>query len=354
MPKSELGKDVNRTQWRQKQRSGNQTYPLEPYYDTVDDQEPVHNVHLQPARPTHHEREYADRDLPRSSSAQSLSSDLTTNNSTNHTTYPPRKTSTKPAPIINRALKPGRKKHSAANISLTMNQHAGPPSRRCSPSPHFPSELVMQLNEMVLQESPRRLQQNTTTHVSEFSSNCLDPHNERTRVIFDLEAKHIAKRWSNEELDSDVTEGDHHQYPPTRDNFVSMGESQTHKDDGWNIGSCSRTDAEHALHLVNKDGAFLVRDCSLGSSSEPLVLSVYHEKKVYNVKIRYIESLCKFALGTGQRYNEMFDSVSGIIKFHSIYPIALICAKQAPGSRSPDNCVLTIPVTREDVDRLLQ
>uniref|UniRef100_A0A8C4E9L2 SH2 domain-containing protein n=1 Tax=Dicentrarchus labrax TaxID=13489 RepID=A0A8C4E9L2_DICLA len=129
---------------------------------------------------------------------------------------------------------------------------------------------------------------------------------------------------------------------------------QTYCEEDWYVGACSRADAEHALHLVNKDGAFLVRDCSTNSNSEPLVLAVYHEKKVYNVKIRFIESTSKYALGTGQRSNDMFDTVADIIKFHSIFPIVLISGRNMPGSRYPENCVLTCPVTRRDVDLLLQ
>lgn len=49
----------------------------------------------------------------------------------------------------------------------------------------------------------------------------------------------------------------------------------------------------------------MVRDCSVNTNSEPLVLSVYHERKVYNVKIRFIESTGKFALGTSQRSNDV-------------------------------------------------
>uniref|UniRef100_A0A8C6UMW3 SH2 domain-containing protein n=1 Tax=Neogobius melanostomus TaxID=47308 RepID=A0A8C6UMW3_9GOBI len=121
-----------------------------------------------------------------------------------------------------------------------------------------------------------------------------------------------------------------------------MEKQQTYWGDDWYIGPCSRTDAEHALHLANKDGAFLVRDCSLNSNSEPLVLSVYHEKIVYNVKIRFIEDCGKYALGTGQRSNEMFDSVTDIIKFHSIFPIVLISGKISPGAsvqRTVCSCV---------------
>lgn len=99
----------------------------------------------------------------------------------------------------------------------------------------------------------------------------------------------------------------------------------------WYVGSCSRVDAEHALHLVNtvpdslqtlgessgitknvskplclyQDGAFLVRNCSLNTSSEPLVLAIYYEKRVYNIKIRFVEECNKYTLGTGLRSNDV-------------------------------------------------
>uniref|UniRef100_A0AAQ5XXT3 SH2 domain-containing protein n=1 Tax=Amphiprion ocellaris TaxID=80972 RepID=A0AAQ5XXT3_AMPOC len=121
---------------------------------------------------------------------------------------------------------------------------------------------------------------------------------------------------------------------------------QTYCEEDWYVGACNRADAEHALHLVNKDGAFLVRDCSINTNSEPLVLVVYHDKKVYNVKIRFIESNDKYALGTGQRSNDMFDSVADIIKFHSIFPIILVSGRNMPGNKYPDNCVLTYPLCK--------
>lgn len=126
----------------------------------------------------------------------------------------------------------------------------------------------------------------------------------------------------------------------------------------------------------------MVRDCSTNSNFEPLVLVVYHEKKVYNVKIRFVESTKKYALGTGYRSNDvsehisenvslrtlnhtiftlipfifpqMFDSVADIIKFHSIFPITLVSGRTAMGNKYPDNCVLTFPITKGDVERLLQ
>ena len=127
----------------------------------------------------------------------------------------------------------------------------------------------------------------------------------------------------------------------------------------------------------------MVRDCSVNTNSEPLVLVVYHEKKVYNVKIRFIASTRKYALGTGQRSNDVsgliskdslactlfstaftvadilfspqtFDSVADIIKFHSIFPIILISGRNMSGIQYPENCVLSCPITNKDLEQLLQ
>ncbi|XP_072288358.1 uncharacterized protein [Eucyclogobius newberryi] len=418
--------DGGRTQWRLKQRYGNQTDTLDPHYDVVNDQEEFHNVLIQPARPIDDEREYADRDLPRSSSAQSLSSDPAAGHSKVHPTYPPRKITIKPAPTINRDMKPGRRKKSSANshsrqskdpvkhthrsfahsvfITLLITFLSGPitaitqvitppsptshqlneswpfctcnrimASSRCPPSPLFPVELVEQLSAMTLPESTKRQRQKPAKKVSSQTQkntnsfvhkNIPGSHVETATFSLDIKAKHIAERWLNEELDLGEKEDAklqhyHHEWPQMENAcgqhpFVSMEKTQIHREDDWYIGLCSRTDAEHALHLFNRDGAFLVRDCSLKSNSEPFVLSVYYEKKVYNVKIRYMESLRKYALGTGQRSTEMFDSVSDIVKFHSIFPIVLISAKNVLGSRGPEKCVLTYSLTKEDADRLLQ
>ena len=79
-------------------------------------------------------------------------------------------------------------------------------------------------------------------------------------------------------------------------------------------------------HLPHQDGAFLVRDCSVNTNSEPLVLAVYHEKKVYNVKIRFIERLNKYALGTGQRSNDVSGQIQkdGSINTHTPSAIYLL------------------------------
>lgn len=209
---------------------------------------------------------------------------------------------------------------------------------------------------MTLQETCKKKEQRPTKNVSEFG---LPGKGSSAESVFspsffmDLESE-------DEDTERVKSKRQHHEWPQTKEDFdqndfVPMKKpQQTHWEDDWYIGACSRTDAEHALHLVNKNGAFLVRDCSLNSNRQPLVLAVYHDKKVYNVKIRFIENLKKYALGTGQRSNEMFDSVSDIIKFHSIFPVVLISGKRIPGSKYPENCVLTCPVTKRDVDQLLQ
>lgn len=71
------------------------------------------------------------------------------------------------------------------------------------------------------------------------------------------------------------------------------------------------------FHWSQQDGAFLVRDCSMITDSEPLVLCVYHEKRVFNVKIRYIETTNKYALGTQQHSNNVrgADSVQPALPF---------------------------------------
>ncbi|KAI4818681.1 hypothetical protein KUCAC02_003983 [Chaenocephalus aceratus] len=282
MDRNRKGKNRNQ---RSKIKDGYSNSVLEHEYHMADDHEEVLNVRILPARPIDAEREYADRALPRSTSAQSLSS-LSSANSNSL----PRDFSLTSGPAVNRALKPGRRKKVK---KLPPVQPEDQHSHRRSPSPPAViTELVSHLPGLTVHDSSRRDRQRAT--------------------------------------------------------------KKTYCEEDWYVGTCTRADAEHALHLVNKDGAFLVRDCSINSNSEPLVLAMYHGKKVYNVKIRFIESTSKYALGRGHRSNDMFDSVAEIIKFHSIFPVILISGRNMPGSKCPENCVLTCPVTRSDVEQLLQ
>ncbi|XP_073504661.1 cytokine-dependent hematopoietic cell linker [Phyllobates terribilis] len=110
----------------------------------------------------------------------------------------------------------------------------------------------------------------------------------------------------------------------------------------WYLNEYDRCKAERVLYQENKDGAFLVRDNSHGTSSEPYVLSVYHDNKVYHIKIRYLEDTRQYALGTGRRGNYKFNSVEDIIEFHKSFPLLLLDGR-ATSNFQGHQCFLTRP-----------
>ncbi|XP_071313202.1 cytokine-dependent hematopoietic cell linker isoform X1 [Trachinotus anak] len=357
--------DRDRADRHRNKRCGNYNNVAESEYDVVDDQEEMFNVRILPARPINEEREYADRDLPRSLSAQSLSS-LATGNSNVLPRCPPREIPHIIGPAVNRDLKPGRRKTRLGQRSTPL--HPGDQVKHLPSPPPPPSaqELVNHMLGLTLDKPCRTDGQQKATRKAELSSrgrglqraeSVSAPHTNH-RHSLDLETQ-IEIR-SHQNLERVPSKRHHHEWPQTKEDFDQHDfvpkekPTQTYCEEDWYVGACNRADAEHALHLVNKDGAFLVRDCSNNTNSEPLVLAVYHEKKVYNVKIRFMEGTRKYALGTGQRSKDMFDSVADIIKFHTIFPIIFISGRNIPGSKYPENCVLTYAVTRRDVDQLLQ
>ncbi|XP_040822253.1 cytokine-dependent hematopoietic cell linker [Ochotona curzoniae] len=111
----------------------------------------------------------------------------------------------------------------------------------------------------------------------------------------------------------------------------------------WYIGQYGRQAVEEALMKERKDGTFLVRDCSTKSKAEPYVLVVFYGNKVYNVKIRFLERNQQFALGTGLRGDERFDSVEDIIQYYKSFPIILIDGKDKTGVHK-EQCCLTRPL----------
>ncbi|XP_036184861.1 cytokine-dependent hematopoietic cell linker [Myotis myotis] len=111
----------------------------------------------------------------------------------------------------------------------------------------------------------------------------------------------------------------------------------------WYVGEYSRQEVEEALMKENKDGMFLVRDCSAKSCTEPYVLVVFHGNRVYNVKIRFLERNRQFALGTGLRGDEKFDSVEDIIEHYKYFPIVLIDGKDKTRAHR-EQCYLTRPL----------
>ncbi|XP_043828159.1 cytokine-dependent hematopoietic cell linker [Dromiciops gliroides] len=112
----------------------------------------------------------------------------------------------------------------------------------------------------------------------------------------------------------------------------------------WYFGEFSRGEVEEALMKENTDGTFLVRDGSKKSVAEPYVLVVFHRKKVYNIKIRFLERSQQFALGTGLRGDNKFDSVNDIIEYHKYFPIVLIDGKDQTGTHR-EHCYLKQPLS---------
>ncbi|NWZ47265.1 CLNK protein, partial [Haliaeetus albicilla] len=80
----------------------------------------------------------------------------------------------------------------------------------------------------------------------------------------------------------------------------------------WYIGEYDRHEAEKALLQENTDETFLVRDCSKKSNAEPYVLVVYYGRKVYNIKVRFLEDSQQYALGTGLRGDDVSKIPSNV------------------------------------------
>ncbi|KAF2976512.1 hypothetical protein EK904_014332 [Melospiza melodia maxima] len=93
---------------------------------------------------------------------------------------------------------------------------------------------------------------------------------------------------------------------------------------------------------TEKDETFLVRDCSKKSKAEPYVLVVYYGRRVYNIKVRFLEESQQYALGTGLRGECKFNSVEEIIDFYRSVPITLIDGKDQSGNHR-EQCYLTHP-----------
>ncbi|KAJ7410592.1 cytokine-dependent hematopoietic cell linker [Willisornis vidua] len=93
---------------------------------------------------------------------------------------------------------------------------------------------------------------------------------------------------------------------------------------------------------TEKDETFLVRDCSKKSRAEPYVLVVYYGRRVYNIKVRFLEESQQYALGTGLRGDDKFNSVEEIIEYYKYVPITLIDGKDQSGTQR-EQCYLTYP-----------
>ncbi|KAM8804106.1 cytokine-dependent hematopoietic cell linker [Rhynchonycteris naso] len=131
--------------------------------------------------------------------------------------------------------------------------------------------------------------------------------------------------------------------PDGRKPFPTKSDEEDVQRNEWYIGDYSRRAVEEALMRENQDGTFLVRDCSAKSRAEPYVLVVFYRSRVYNVKIRFLERNRQFALGTGLRGDEKFDSVEDIIEHYKYFPIVLVDGKDKTGTHR-EQCYLSRPL----------
>ncbi|XP_041443922.1 uncharacterized protein LOC121402102 [Xenopus laevis] len=134
---------------------------------------------------------------------------------------------------------------------------------------------------------------------------------------------------------------DHQWIPPIQNEEAMWGETD-HAECNWYVREYDRKKTEQILCQEMKNGAFLVRDSREMTIDQPYVLSVYFQSKVYNIKIRYLEESGQYALGTGLRGNEKFDSVQDIIDFHRRFPVKIIDGKRSSYIHGKE-CYLTQP-----------
>ncbi|KAK9963843.1 hypothetical protein ABG768_007005 [Culter alburnus] len=307
---------------------------------------------------------------------------------------PPRPLRVQPGckgPAINRELKPGRLPKSASAGRLESMGSADravtvtPRPVRSLPRDHLslpplPVQTITDCPNLFGSSPPSRpapVSPQTRTHnnnrpawIQSGSCETENPQVKTTqssashtshRFSLDLESQDFDRRLklSGFVTDSHTKKVQHHEWPPVRGetggSFTCHSKpAQGLEEQNWYVGAVGRVEAEHALHLVNREGAFLVRDCSKNTTYEPLVLAVFYDKRVFNIQIRFSEEISKYTLGTGLRTNDRFDSVTDIIKFHSIFPIVLIDGrKTSAATNQKRQCVLMYPITKQDLTELL-
>ncbi|KAM6132416.1 cytokine-dependent hematopoietic cell linker [Pterocles gutturalis] len=137
------------------------------------------------------------------------------------------------------------------------------------------------------------------------------------------------------------SKSNHSLVKPEMQSLTQPTEKDLNKYD-WYIGEYDRHEAEKALLQENTDETFLVRDCSKKSNAEPYVLVVYYGRRIYNIKVRFLEESQQYALGTGLRGDDKFNSVEEIIDFYKYVPITLIDGRDKSGIQR-QQCYLTYP-----------
>ncbi|XP_018590872.1 lymphocyte cytosolic protein 2 [Scleropages formosus] len=336
---------------------------IEQEYHTVDDREETLSVLIRPALPIPSNRDYVDRCMSSKDSSPAM------NKSPDTPPRVPRRNV--PGPAVHRELKPSRQQRAQqAYDKKRADQDAESlftSQRHLIWTPRNPESL--------LRESPclTSLRPGDHSHAATpsprgglFKDECTRSKAppRMPRYSQDLEFReHVDFGFSAQRKNYFEAAGAHRGNHQVFTTLQAQDDINVHKHirkarpaqmcdmKSWYIGACERTKAEQALYLNKQDGVFLVRDHSKTTEEEPFVLAVLQDDKVYNIKIRFLKSNQKFALGTGLRTNDMFDSVEDIIKFHTIFPINLINGKDQ--SACNRRCTLTYPLTKEKMTQLL-
>ncbi|XP_047441988.1 lymphocyte cytosolic protein 2 [Mugil cephalus] len=114
-------------------------------------------------------------------------------------------------------------------------------------------------------------------------------------------------------------------------------------DPSWYGGKVTRQQAEAAIRLVNKDGAFLVRDSLKNPIEHPYTLVLLNQGRIYNIKIRNQGN--SYSLGNGLKNSQSFPGVKEMISHHAHTPLMLIDATdQSPEEQHQPKCCLLHPV----------
>ncbi|XP_014872478.1 uncharacterized protein clnk isoform X4 [Poecilia latipinna] len=149
---------------------------MEPEYDVVDDQEEVHSVRIFPARPINDEREYADRDVQWPSAAQNLSSVSARRPLPR---CPPRDTPQNKVPVVNRDIKPGRRKvkpdRRPPPVEPEEQVNICHSRRSSSPLPPSPLDVSNNLAGLAVRETCRSDRQMRNTEKADFRSHARSP-----------------------------------------------------------------------------------------------------------------------------------------------------------------------------------
>ncbi|GAB5570942.1 cytokine-dependent hematopoietic cell linker [Prionailurus iriomotensis] len=211
---------------------------------------------------------------------------------------------------------------------------AGHPSLRGSPFPTS-RENPEQISLKDLRECPRNRESSPLVMKNQSAQN--RDHKHSTQLHPPQRCQSPARYGPQETLPHCKNTGWRKPFP------ISSDEKDVPQNN-WYVGEHSRQAAEEALRRENKDGTFLVRDCSTKSRAEPYVLVVFYGNRVYNVKIRFLEKNQQFALGTGLRGDEKFNSVEDMIEHYKYFPIVLIDGKDKTGIHRVQ-CYLTQPLS---------